>query len=115
MKKFFLAAIVGLIICAGVKVEATEIYAGMSPATGYECFVMTDTISCTNEHRMVITSTTLKMVDQYGEAQFLEYVFFALDGGTDNVTFTNSQGFKGRATPQDTPIEWAMYTIVREY
>lgn len=115
MKKLFFAAIVGLIICAGGKAEAAEIYAGMSPATGYECFVMTDTINRTHEHRMVITSATLKMVDQYGGAQFLEYVFFALDGGTENVTFTNSQGFKGRATPQDTPIEWAMYTIIREY
>ena len=115
LKNFLLASIVGVIICAGMKVEAAEIYVGMSPVTGYECYVMTDTISRTYEHRMVITSATLKMVDQYGDAEFLEYVFFALDGGTENVTFTNSQGFKGRATPQDTPIEWAMYTVIRDY
>ena len=115
LKNVLLAAIVGLIICAGVRVEAAEVYVGMSPATGYECYVMTNTISRKNEHRMVITSATLKMVDQYGGTHYLDYDFYALDGGTENVTFTNSQGFKGRATPQDTPIEWAMYTVIRNY
>lgn len=115
MKNVLSAAIVCLIICAGVQVEAAEIYVGMSPATGYECFVLTDTISRKNEHRMVITSATLKMVDGYGDAHYLDYKFFALDGGTADVQFTNSQGFSGRATPQDTPIEWAMYTVIRKY
>ena len=115
MKKFLMAAIVGLIICACVKVEAADIYVGMSPATGYECYVMTNTISRKNEHRMVITSATLKMVDQYGDAHYLNYKFFDLDGDAVDVDFTNSQGFSGKATPQDTPIEWAMYSVTRDY
>lgn len=115
MKKFLMAAIVGLIICAGVKVEAADIYVGMSPVTGYECYVMTETISRKNEHRMVITSATLKMVDQYGDAHYLDYKFFDLDDDAVDVDFTNSQGFSGKATPQDTPIEWAMYSVTRDY
>ena len=48
-KKIFMAAVVGLIICAGVKAEAADIYVGMSPATGFECCVMTNTIRCTQD------------------------------------------------------------------
>ena len=32
-----------------------------------------------------------------------------------DVEFSNSQDYKGRATAKDTPIEWAMYTVCREY
>ena len=115
LKKFFIAAIVGLIICAGVKVEAADVYVGKSGTTGYECYVMTDTIWRTSEHRMLILSATLKMVDRYGDNHYLDYKFYALDGGNENVQFTNSDGFSGLATPEDTPIEWAMYTVIRDY
>ena len=115
LKKFFMAAIVGLIICAGVKVEAADVYVGKSGTTGYECYVMTDTIWRTSEHRMLILSATLKMVDRYGDNHYLDYKFYALDGGNENVQFTNSDGFSGIATPEDTPIEWAMYTVIRDY
>ena len=114
LKKFFMAAIVGLIICAGVKVEAADVYVGKSGTTGYECYVMTDTIWRTDENRMVILSATLKMVDRYGDNHYLDYKFYALDGGNENVQFTNSDGFSGLATPEDTPIEWAMYTVIRD-
>ena len=113
-KKFFLATLVSLIICAGVKAEAADIYVGMSPTTGYECYVMTNTISYKNEHRMFISYATLKMIDQYGGIHHLDYTFFDLDNDAADVEFTNSQGFGGKATPQDTPIEWAMYTVIRE-
>lgn len=114
LRKFLMAAVIGLIICAGVKVEAADVYVGMSPATGYECYVITNTIELKNEHRMLIASATLKMVDQYGEAHYLDCTFFDLDGDYEDVNFINSQGFKGKATPKDTPIEWAMYTVIRE-
>ena len=115
LKKFLMTLIIGLIICAGVKAEAADVYVGMSPATGYECYVMTNTISRKNENRMVIRYATLKMIDQYGTARYLDYTFFDLDDDCRDVEFTNSQGFGGKATPQDTPIEWAMYTTIREY
>ena len=112
IKKFCLMAFFCMIICAGVKVEAAQIYVGTSPATGYECYVLTNTINRQYEHRMVITSATLLMVDQYGGEHYLDYNFFDLDGDFIDVDFTNSQGFRGRATPKDTPIEWAMYTVI---
>lgn len=115
MKKFFMAAIVGIIICAGVKAEAADIYVGMSPVTGYECYVMTNTIRYKDENRMFVSSATLKMVDLYGGVQYLDYTFFDLDNDAIDVDFTNSQGFSGKATPQDTPIEWAMYTVINDY
>ena len=115
LKNFFVAAIVSLVICVGVKVEAAEIFVGNSPATGYDCYVLTDSIGHKNEHRMLITFATLKMVDGYGNAQYLDYTFFDLDGNFVDVEFSNSQGFAGKATAKDTPIEWAMYTVIREY
>jgi len=114
LKKLFLATLVSLIICAVVKVEAADVYVGMSPATGYECYVITDTIHYKNEHRMFISYATLKMVDQYGGIHYLDYTFFDLDNDAADVDFTNSQGYSGKATPQSTPIEWAMYTVMRE-
>ncbi|MBR2773513.1 MAG: hypothetical protein IKD73_00815 [Selenomonadaceae bacterium] len=114
-KNLFMAVVVGLILCAGVKAEAAEIFVGTSPATGYNCFVLTNTISRENEHRMLISSAVLKMVDQYGAAHNLTYTFFDLDGDAIDVEFTNTQGFSGKATPQDTPIEWAMYTVINDY
>ena len=115
LKKFFLAAVVGLIICAGVKVEAAEIFIGNSPATGRDCYVLTDTIYRTNEHRMVIISATLKTFDSFDNEQLIDYKFFALDGGDEDVQFTNSEGDRGIATEYDTPIEWAMYMLIRDY
>ena len=115
LKKFFLAAIFGLIICAGGKVEAEEIFVGNAPITDYKCYVLTDTIRRNYEDRMVITSATLKTVDRYGDEDFIDYKFFALDGGTKDVLFTNSNGDKGSANSFDAPIEWAMYMIIRDY
>lgn len=114
-KKFFLAAVVSLIICAGIKVEAADIFVGRSPVTGYDCYVMTDSIRHRNEHRMFIIFATLKMVDGYGDTHFLNYTFYDLDGDYVDVEFTNSQDYRGFATAKDTPIEWAMYTVCREH
>ena len=115
LKKFFLAAIVGLIICAGVKAEAAEIFVGTSPATGYDCYVLTNTIDRSYEDRMVVTSVRLRTINRYGDEHFIDYKFYALDGGNENVQFVNSDGFKGMADPYDTPIEWAMYTVTTDY
>ncbi|MBQ3336965.1 MAG: hypothetical protein IJG80_06125 [Selenomonadaceae bacterium] len=115
LKKFFLAAVVGLIICAGVKVEAAEVYVGTSPATNNKCYVITDTINHTYEERMIIYSATLKTVNRYGENHFIDYKFYSLDGDTENVQFVNSDGSKGIADSYETPIEWAMFLFVKDY
>ena len=115
LKKFFLAAVVGLIICASVKVEAAEVYVGTSPVTDNKCYVITDTINHTYENRMIIYSATLKTVNRYGEKHFIDYKFYSLDGDTENVQFVNSDGFKGIADSYETPIEWAMFLFVKDY
>lgn len=115
LKNFFLAAIVCLIICAGVKVEAAEIFVGNSPATGHNCYVLTDTIDRYNEHRMVIISATLKTVNRYGDEYFIDYKFFALDDGIEDVRFANSEGDRGIVDEYDTPIEWKMFMTIRDY
>ena len=115
LKKFFLAAIVGLIICAGVKAEAAEIFVGTSPVTGYDCYVLTHTIDRNYEDRMVITSVRLKTVNRVGYEYFIDYKFYAIDGGEENVQFVNSDGFSGMVDRYDTPIEWAAYTVTRDY
>lgn len=114
-KRFFLAAIVGLIICAGVKVEAEDIYVGKSDATGYTCYIMTDTIRCHREGDMFISTATLKMRDDYGTPHYLYYTFSDFKGYGTDARFENSQGYSGTADPRDTPIEWGMYEVIRKY
>ena len=115
LKNFFLAAIVGLIIFVGGLAEAEEVYVGNSFSTGHDCYVLTDTIYRTDEHRMAIYSVTVKTVSNYGREDFIDYKFFALDGGDEDVQFTNSDGDKGIATEYDTPLEWAIYMLIRDY
>lgn len=116
MKKILLAAIFGLtIVFVSAQAQAAEIFVGTSDATGWDCYVLTDSIRHKDEHRMLITFATLKMIDSSGVAQYLNYTFFDLDGDFDGVEFSNDQGYRGMVTAQDTPIEWAMYTVCREY
>lgn len=113
LRNFFAAVIVGLIICASSVACAEEIYVGND--NDRDCYVLTDTIYRTNEHRMVIISVTLKTVDNFGSEDFIDYKFFALDGGDEDVQFTNSNGDKGIANEYDTPLEWKIYTLIRDY
>lgn len=114
LKKFFLAAVVGLIICAGVKVEAADVYVGKSDATGWVCYIMTDTINCRWEGNMAISTATLKMRDDYGTSHYLDYTFYDFRGQGVDLRFENSQGYSGEVHPSDTPIEWGMYEVIRK-
>lgn len=115
LKKFFVATIACLIACVTFKAQAAEIYAGNSPATGWNCYVLTDSIRRVNEHDMLITYVTLKMVDGSVRSQYLNYTFFDLYGDGIDVEFTNTQGYRGVISPTDTPIEWAMYKVCMDY
>ena len=115
LKKFFLATFVGLIICAAAEAEAKEIYVGTSPVTNYECYVLTDTIGRDYDDRLIIYSARLKTVDRYGDSYYIDYKFYSIDNDTEDVQFTNSEGFKGIVDSYDTPIEWAMFMVVRDY
>jgi hypothetical protein len=115
LKKLFMAAIVGLIICAGVKAEASDSYVGKSDSTGWVCYIMTDTIECHWEGNMAISKATLKMRDEYGNPHYLDYTFYDYQGKGADLRFENSQGYNGEVNPYDTPIEWGMYEVIRKY
>lgn len=115
LKNFFLAAIIGLIICAGNLAEAEEIYIGSSPDTGRDCYVLTDTIYRTEEHRMTIYFVTMKTFDSFGDEIFIDYRFFDLDDDGEDVQFANSDGDKGIADDFNTPFEWKMFMTVKDY
>ena len=115
MKKFFLAAIFGLIIFSGVKAEAEEIFVGTAPLTDYKCYVLTDTISRDYDDRLIIFSVTLKTVDRFGDEDFVDYKFYSIDGDDENVQFTNSRGDKGIADSFDAPIEWEIFAVIKNY
>ncbi|MBR4153185.1 MAG: hypothetical protein IKT98_09545 [Selenomonadaceae bacterium] len=115
LKKFFMAAIVGMIICASVKAEAEDVYVGKSDATGWVCYIMTETINFYREGDMFISSATLKMRDERGVPHYLDYNFSDFRGVGVDVHFENSQGYSGEVHPSDTPIEWGMYEVIRKY
>lgn len=110
-KSFIGAAIVGVIICAGT-CAAEDIYVGTSPATGRNCFIITETIGRSYDGRMFLGKATLKTVNTQGDIRYIDYEFFALDG---DVRCTNSENYDGPVTEQGTPIEWAMYEFIRDY
>ena len=119
LKKFFMAAIVGLIICAGVKAEAAAVFVGKSDATGFTCYILTDTITYQEEGDMVISTATLEMREGAGNGKlpthYLDYTFYYYPRYADEPRFENSQGYSGIADPYKTPIEWAMYNFIRDH
>lgn len=110
-KSFICAAIFSLIFCAGT-CAAADIYVGTSPATGRNCFIITETIGRTCDGHMFLGKATLKTVNAKGDIRYIEYEFFAQNG---DVRCTNSEGYDGSVTEQDTPIEWAMYKFIKDY
>jgi hypothetical protein len=119
LKKFFMAAIVGMIICAGVKAEAEDVYVGKSDATDFTCYIMTETIKCHWEGDTMVSTATLKMREGAGNGKlptyYLDYTFYDYKGYGVDPRFENSQGYSGTAYPYETPIEWGMYEVIRKY
>ena len=122
LKKFFMAAIVGLIICAGVKAEATDtppVFVGKSDTTGFTCYILTDTIKCHWEDDTIVSTATLEMREGAGNGNlpthYLYYTFYDYKGYGVDPRFENSQGYSGTAYPSETPIEWAMFEVIRQY
>ena len=112
LKKIFMVLIVGLaVICADITpAEARDYYVGTSPATGWECYVMTETISRSNGN----TYVTLKMYTTNGNTRYLNYRFW-YDSRSDVMRFSNDSGFSGIANRYETPIEWEMVQVIRNY
>lgn len=115
LKKLLLTALVGLaVIFASVqnKVEAQDVYVGTSPATGWDCYIMTETFQRLVGARLNYEAT-LKMVTNSGSVRYLDYTI-GLGGGYP-IWYRNSQGHSGAITQYGTPIEWEMYQVLRNY
>ena len=111
VKKILLTLILGVMVtCAGVaKVEASEVFVGVSPATGWECYVLTNTISRNSNG---VTYVTLKMYTE-STAKYLDYRFW-YDSKRDVMRFSNDD-YSGIANRYETPIEWEMIQVIRDY
>ena len=113
MKKFaVMAAFVFTVVAAqffGVTaVEARDVYVGTSDTTGYDCYLVRDSVSY-NDSEYKSFSCKLKMVSpSSGEVHFLYYDFW-LDED-HYYHFKNSQGFSGRADDR-CPIEQKIVRI----
>lgn len=115
LKKFFAVAILGVaLIFAGAqnKVEARDIFVGTSSATGWDCYVMTETFQRLVGARLNY-EVTLKMITRSGNVRYLDYTI-GLGGGYP-IWYRNSQGYSGEITQYGTPIEWNMYQTLRKY
>ena len=112
LKKVLLTLVLGIFVtCASVvKVEAAEIYVGTSPSTGWDCYVLTESIGRTNYD---VTFVTLKMYTGQ-TAKYLDYQFW-YDSQYDVMRFSNDDGYSGIANRYETPIEWEMLQVIRNY
>ena len=115
MRKFLFAAVLvfGIVFAQLPTVQAADVYVGTSPATGMDCYLMTETIT-----KLWTTETgkgfnaRLKMVGR--SVRYLDYELIIRYNRTCH--FSNSQGYSGEATSYDTPIEWNMCQyIARNY
>lgn len=118
LRKFLMAALVGLIICAGVKVEAKSVFVGKSDVTDCVCYIMTETIKFHKEGDMFVSTATLEMYKGPGNGvmpTYCDYTFYDYKGYGVDPRFENSQGYSGTADPYHTPIEWGMFEVIRKY
>ena len=73
MKKMLMAAALGLaIIFSAPQAEAYEHFVGTSEATGWDCYVLTESIYREDD----VTHVTLEMVTQNGNYRWLGYRFW---------------------------------------
>lgn len=109
-RKIFSTLILAAVIFIGSQnfVEARDVYVGTSNTTGWDCYLMTETMSGDSRACHV----TLKMVTQSGRVSYLNYFIFIQD---HHILFENSQGHSGRVTQYGTPIEWNMYRVIEQY
>ena len=105
MKKILsviLLATIFIFVSGQEKVSAQDVWVGTSPATGWQCYLMTETIR------------DVKMVTQSQNVKYLYYTF--REGvSTHYWYFSNDQGFEGMIDQYKTPIEYNALKVVMHY
>ncbi len=92
------------------KAEAYDHFVGNSEATGWDCYVITESI----ERDYDVTYVTLKMITNYGNERYLGYRFW-YDSRSDVMRFANDEGYSHSVNRYETPIEWAMLQVIRQF
>ena len=100
------------------KVSAQDVWVGTSNATGWNCYVMTETIRkttyITHARERDKIYFTLKMVTPSQNVKYLDYTLS--EGFTRQVWyFSNSQGFEGTIDQYKTPIEYNAFRAICKY
>lgn len=111
-KMMFILTLSFILLSNFSKADARDVWVGTSPATRWECYIMTETIRHLGDSD--INLATLKMVTKSSDVRLLEYRFW-YDFRYNVVRFSNSQGFNGVANAYDTPIEWRMWQVMRNH
>ena len=110
MKKFFAAILFAVMIFIGnSSANAQDVYVGTSNTTGWDCYLMTETMHEINVNRFEVT---LKMVTRSRSIKYLDYTFWRDNGGA-SWWFSNSQGYSGKVDSNETPIEWNIWRAFR--
>ena len=123
LKKFFMAAILMaalLFNAAPNTAEAEDVYVGTSPATGWECYIVTESINRMKSERLrSLDSAVLRMVKQNGDVSYLRYQFW-FDRDNNVMKFNNDSAVFEEIQSQildkyETPIEWEMWQVIKRY
>ena len=109
-KKILAVAILGMALTFGGKAEAYDHFVGTSETTGWDCYVMTETVDRVNN----ATNVTLKMVKGNGSVNYIDYSFW-YDSQYDAMRFSNTEGYSGIVNRYETPIEWEMVQVIRQF
>lgn len=110
MKKFLMLAVLGFALVFAGRAEAYDHFVGTSETTGWDCYVITESVSRDDN----LTYVTLKMIDGYGKPHYLGYRFW-YDSSRDVMRFANDEGYSGIANRYETPIEWEMIQVARQF
>ena len=118
MKKVFsvLFALV-LMVFANNQASAKDVYIGTSSATGWDCYVDTDSIQINqrgDSGSLQDFDADLRMITPSKNVNYLHYNFWRrrMNDGGSAWFFENSAGFTGRVDSYDTPIEYNLWNYV---
>jgi hypothetical protein len=95
--------------------ESEDLYVGTSPATGWECYIVTESI----KRLRSIDLAVLRMVKQNGDVSYLHYQFW-FDKDNNIMKFNNDSAIFEEIQSQildkyETPIEWEMWQTIKKY
>lgn len=109
LKKIILLMILALsVISFPTQAKAEEVYIGTSPATGRDCYIITQSIRWQNRR---VVNLSLATYLQGKDPVYISYTFREYAQGR-GVEFSNRHGFSGWIDKYETPIEYNTWVCV---